>query len=163
MTKSRLAVTRGCRGRGVWRGQSFGFARRRVLETDGTGGCLTLRMDFVPQNHTLDNGCNRCTSVAQPVKHLTLDFGSGHAFVVSWVQAPYRALCWHQGACLRFSFSPSLSLCPPTPAHALSVSLKINKLTKIAVIVNFILCICYRNVSHFYFFNHRVFNFYLLI
>ena len=47
--------------------------------------------------------------MAQSVKCLTLDFGSGHDLMV---QAPRQALCRQCGACLGFSLSapPLLSL-----------------------------------------------------
>ena len=47
--------------------------------------------------------------------------------MVLWVQALLWALHWQCGACLGFSFSPSLSVPPP---FALPLSQKINKLKK---------------------------------
>ena len=41
-----------------------------------------------------------------------------------WVYAPHPTLCWQHGACLGCSLSLSLYL---SPAHSLSLSLKINK------------------------------------
>ena len=62
--------------------------------------------------------------MAQLVKHLTLDFDSGHDVMVYGTEL-HIGLCIEWGACLGFSLS--LSLCPfPT----LSFSLKINKLKK---------------------------------
>ena len=76
-----------------------------------------------PRVHNFKTKTSRGAWVAQLVKHLTPGFGSGHDLVVSWVQAPCLGLCWLPRACLRFSLSLS-----PSPTHALSVSLKINKL-----------------------------------
>ena len=58
--------------------------------------------------------------MAQSVKCPTLDFGSGHDLTVRGME-PRVEQC---GTCLGFSLS--LSLCP-SPAHALSLSIKINK------------------------------------
>ena len=59
--------------------------------------------------------------MAQSVKRLTLDFGSGHDLKVHEIEPSVRVP--------RLEFSLSLSLCP-SPAHmcarALSLSLKIN-------------------------------------
>ena len=63
------------------------------------------------------------TWAVQSVKRLTLGFGSGHDLMGSWVRALHLALHRQGGACLGFSLS--LSLCP-SPACAVSVSLKIN-------------------------------------
>ena len=72
--------------------------------------------------------------MAQSVKHLTLDFGSGHDLMVRGIE-PHVRLCtdsmeaaWD---CLPLSASPlrththTHTLCP-SPVHALSLS-KINK------------------------------------
>ena len=58
------------------------------------------------------------------VKHLTLDFDSGHDLMAHGFEAPNWALRSQRGACLGFSLSPPLSL--PLPTHALSLSLKTN-------------------------------------
>ena len=55
--------------------------------------------------------------MAQSVERPTLGSGSGYDLMASWVRAPCQA-----GVCFGFS----LSLCP-SPACAISVSLKINK------------------------------------
>ena len=62
--------------------------------------------------------------VAQSVEPLTLGFGLGHDLKRLWVWSPHLALCWQHGACLGFSFSPSLSA---TPLFTLSLKI-INKL-----------------------------------
>ena len=49
-------------------------------------------------------------SVAQSIKHQTLDFSSGHDL--------RGLLCPGRGACLRFSLSLSLSLSSPLPLHS---------------------------------------------
>ena len=74
--------------------------------------------------------------VAQLVKDLTLDSGSGHDLMVHDFE-PHIGLYTERGACLGFSLSLSLSLCPSPPyAHAHtqflspSFSLTINKLKK---------------------------------
>ena len=59
--------------------------------------------------------------VAQSVKRLTLDFGSGHDVTVCGFK-PRVGLCAEDGACLGFSLSLSLSLslCAPPPlTHSL--------------------------------------------
>ena len=61
--------------------------------------------------------------MAQLVKHLTLEFGSGHDLTVHGIE-PFIGLC---ADCAEpaWEFSVSLSLCPSLP-RSLSVS-KINK------------------------------------
>ena len=60
------------------------------------------------------------TWVAQSVKCLSLDFGSGHDFMVHDIE-PQDGLCVDSGgACLRFSLPLSL----PSPTHSLSLSNK---------------------------------------
>ena len=77
----------------------------------------------------LTNKKSWCAWVALLVKHLTLDFGSGHDLTVCGVRprvglgADSTEPAWH-------SFSPSLSAlpCPALPSPPLfSLSLKINK------------------------------------
>ena len=63
----------------------------------------------------------RATWVAQSVKCLTLDFGSGHDLTVCGIEPHVRLHTQHE-PCLRFSLS---SLSAPPPAHALSLK-KIN-------------------------------------
>ena len=55
------------------------------------------------------------------VKHLTLDFGSGHDLTFSWVQALHRALCTDRVEPAWDSFSLPLPLPLPFPhSHCLS-------------------------------------------
>ena len=64
---------------------------------------------------------------AQSVKHLALDFGSGHGLSVCEFE-PHIGL-WLYGVCLGFSVSPSFSAPPPLAplSLSLSLSLRINK------------------------------------
>ena len=52
--------------------------------------------------------------VAQLVKHLTLDFGSGHGLMVHEFK-PCMGLLSDSGESVRDSLSPLLSLPPPPP------------------------------------------------
>ena len=63
--------------------------------------------------------------MAQLVKHLTLDFGSGHDFTVPEFEPGIR-LCVDGAEPAWDSLSPSLSL-PLSYSHTLSLFLKINK------------------------------------
>ena len=63
--------------------------------------------------------------MAQPVKHLTLDFCSGRDLTVCEFE-PHLGLCADSVEPAWNSLSPSLS-----PSVSLSLSLKINKLLKI--------------------------------
>ena len=65
--------------------------------------------------------------VAQSVKHLALDFGSGHDFTVR-VSEPHIGLFANSAKPALDSVSPSLG--PPSQASSLSVSQKISKWKK---------------------------------
>ena len=68
------------------------------------------------------NSIYRGTLGAQSVKHLTLDFGSGHDLAVGEIE-PQIVLCTHSAEPAWYSLSPSLSLCS-SPAGTCSLSLK---------------------------------------
>ena len=83
--------------------------------------------------------------VAQSVKHLTLDVGSGRDLMVHEFK-PHMGLCADGRESAWDYVSPSLSAPPPLvrmPAHAyalsLSLSVKINKLTNIFLKISFLL------------------------
>ena len=65
--------------------------------------------------------------VAQLVKHLSLDFGSGHDPVVCEME-PHNRLCADSVDGAYLGFSLPLTLCPsPTHAHACALSLSLSK------------------------------------
>ena len=65
--------------------------------------------------------------MAQLVKHLTLDFGSGHDLTVHELEPQHQAPRADHTEPAWNSLSPSLSA---PPAHAVSFSKQINKLKK---------------------------------
>ena len=87
--------------------------------------------DSCKHHHSKDTN-TESSWVAQLVKSLTLDLGSGHDLTDPWVRALHGAVHSQCGACLGFSLSLSLSLpclCPLLLSLnvSLSLSLRINK------------------------------------
>ena len=65
--------------------------------------------------------------MVQLVEHSTLDFGSGHDLMISWVQALHWALHWQWSLLGIFSLPFSLPLSHlHANTHPVSLSLKIN-------------------------------------
>ena len=81
--------------------------------------------------YNFKTSCERSAWGAQSVKHMTLDFGSGHGLVVPFVSlSPVSGFCWQCGVCLGFSLSLSVSLSLSLPLSLSSLfclSRKINK------------------------------------